>query len=89
LRRAGNDLVGRLLRLDSTKETQKVHEHDTMRELGLVIKAIDFTTMWAGVAGAVLEELRRTRSVITVKELRTGVRFILSDDLRFTRLFPQ
>ena len=38
--------------------------------------------MWAGVAGALLEELRLTGSVITVSEPRTGVRFALRDDLR-------
>ena len=42
---AGNDLAARLLRIDSIKEMQKVHEHDTMRKLRLVIKAIDFTTI--------------------------------------------
>jgi len=38
-------LAARLLRIDSIKEMQKVHEHDTMRKLRLVIKAIDFTTI--------------------------------------------
>lgn len=38
--------------------------------------------MWAGVAGALLEELKPTGSVITVREPRAGVRFTLSDDLR-------
>ena len=38
--------------------------------------------MWPGVAGALLEELKPTGSVITVREPRVGVGFTLSDDLR-------
>ena len=38
--------------------------------------------LWAGVAAALLEELKPTGSVITVREPRAGVRFALRDDLR-------
>ena len=40
------------------------------------------TPLWAGVAGALLDELRPTGSVITVKEPRGGVCFALIDGLR-------
>jgi hypothetical protein len=40
------------------------------------------TPLWAGVAGALLEELKPTESVIIVREPRAGVRFALRDDLR-------
>jgi hypothetical protein len=36
--------------------------------------------LWAGVAGALLDELRPTGSVITVREPRAGVRFALRPD---------
>ena len=38
--------------------------------------------MWAGVAGALWDELRSTGSVITVMEARGGVCFAFIDDLR-------
>jgi len=38
--------------------------------------------LWAGVAGALLEELKPTGSVITVREPRAGVCFTLRDNLR-------
>ncbi len=40
------------------------------------------TPSWAGVVVALLEELRPPGSVITVREVRAGVGFALSDDLR-------
>src|SRR5216683_3645136 len=40
------------------------------------------TPLWVGVAGALLEELRPTGSMITVREPRAGVRFPLRDDMR-------
>src|SRR6266853_93268 len=40
------------------------------------------TPLWAGVAAALLEELKPTGSVITVREPRAGVCFALMDDLR-------
>ena len=36
-----------LLSLDSTEETQKVHEHDTVRELRLVVETIDLAAILA------------------------------------------
>jgi len=34
-------LTARLSSLDSTEETQKVHKHDTVRELRLVVETVD------------------------------------------------
>jgi len=41
LRGGGDNLMARLLSFDSTKETQKVHKHETACELRLAIGAID------------------------------------------------
>jgi hypothetical protein len=38
-------LTTRHLSLDDTEETQKVHKHDTVRELRLVIKTIDLAAI--------------------------------------------
>jgi len=38
--------------------------------------------LWAGVVGALLDELRPAGSVITVREARGGVCFALTDGLR-------
>jgi hypothetical protein len=38
-------LTARLLSLDGTEETQKVHKHDTVRDLRLVIETVDLTAI--------------------------------------------
>jgi hypothetical protein len=40
------------------------------------------TPLWAGIAGAFLEELKPTGLVVTVREPQAGVHFALRDDLR-------
>ena len=47
MRCAGKNLTARLLGLDHTKETQKVHKHDTVRE----IETIDLATVLRNSSG--------------------------------------
>jgi hypothetical protein len=39
------DSTARLLSLDSTKETQRVHKHDMVRELRLVVETVDLAAV--------------------------------------------
>jgi hypothetical protein len=45
LRWAGDNLTTHLLSLDSTEVTQKVHKHDTVRKLRLVIETINLSAI--------------------------------------------
>jgi hypothetical protein len=57
LRGASNNLATCLLSLDSTKETQKVHKHDTARELRLGRRdRVDNLMMYIVVIGCVAAE---------------------------------
>jgi hypothetical protein len=57
LRGASNNLATCLLSLDSTKETQKVHKHDTVRELRLGRRdRVDNLMMYIVVIGCVAAE---------------------------------
>lgn len=40
-----HEVTARLLGLDSSKQSEQVHQHHTMSELGLVIEAVDLTTI--------------------------------------------